>query len=92
MFYHPRYGVMAKSQRGSSGPEMTGGTVEERSGFKSQKWEQGKFLPLEVESERGGRLQLLPLSLQIIEGVVPVSTERGAAASVGDSDPPPAFR
>lgn len=54
-----------------------------------QKWEQGQLLLLEVRVDMGGRLQLLLMSLQIIEGVVSVSMEMGQQHHWGAMTPPP---
>lgn len=51
VFYHLRYGVIAQSQRGTSRNDRR--TVWGGCGFKSQKWEQGKFLPPEVRMDIG---------------------------------------
>lgn len=57
-----------------------------------QKWEQDQLLPLEVRVDMGGRLQLLLMSLQIIEGVVSVSMEMGQQHHWGAVTPPPGLQ
>lgn len=83
--YHPRYGEMAESQKGSSSPEMTGKQWGE--GVGSNPTNRNRVSNPGGEGGHGGRLQLLPMSLQIIEGVVSVSIKIGAAASLGGTDP-----